>query len=93
VITPRVADFLSQYAAQTDEERRALQSTPDFAYLMARLRFRDDEPVPVEWIDLAIELAVRYPHPLEYYRERAEDPSRRRLTERLAASVPFSAGA
>jgi hypothetical protein len=94
--SPRVTEFLARYAALSDAERRRLQRTPEFAYMMARLRFRDDEPVPAAQMDLALDLAVRYPHSLDYYRGRAEEAGRRRcLTERLAASAPFkiSAGA
>jgi len=93
---PRVQEFLARYAALSDAERRELQRTPEFAYLMARIRFRHDEPVPAELLDLALELELRYPYSLDYYRLRAEEAGQRRLlTERLAASVPFkiSAGA
>ena len=88
----RVAAFVAWFTSPPDEERQEIQSTAEFCYLRARLQFRPDYPVPVECIDLAIKLEVRYPHSLEYYRERAEDPRRRLLTERRPASVPFSAG-
>jgi hypothetical protein len=93
--SPRVAEFLARYHALSDAELREFQRTPEFEYLMARLKFGPDEPVPVEQIDLALELAVRYPHSLEHYRARAEEAGQRRLAERLAASVPYkpSAGA
>ena len=88
--TPRVEAFLRRYAELSDAERREMQSTPEFEFLMARLRFGPDESVPVEQMDLALELAVRYPEPLDYYRTRAEASLRRRLlAARLALSVPF----
>jgi len=91
--SPRVTAFLAWYKALTDDERRSVQSDPDFAYLMARIKFRDDEVVPAAQMDLALELAVRYPHSVDYYRERAEEARRRRsLAERLEASAPFRAG-
>jgi hypothetical protein len=73
-------------------------------YLLVRHILRPDEPVPFELMDLALELDLRYPHSIDYYRERAEDARWRRLdlkwrarelAERLEASVPFkiSAGA
>jgi len=59
-------------------------------YLMARLRFHDDEPVPVERLDWALELGLRYPYSTEHYRARAEVAGRRRsLAKRLSVSVPF----
>ena len=61
--TPRVEAFLCRYAGLSHAERREMQSTPEFEFLMARLRFGPDEPVPVEQMDLALELAVRYPSP------------------------------
>ena len=90
----RVALFLRQVEALSTGEREALQSTPEFEYFMARLKFRADEPVPVEQIDLALDLAARYPHPLDYYRQLAERATQRQLlADRLAASVPFKISA
>jgi hypothetical protein len=88
--SPRVEIFLRRFAALSDGERRLLQGSAEFEYLMVRLKFRSDEPVPPELLYLAIELEARYPFPLDFYRERAEKARRRRsLTERLAASVPY----
>jgi hypothetical protein len=91
-VSARVDEFLNVWDTMSETERHHLARQPEFACLMARLKWGDDEPVPFEQLDLALELAVRYPHPLGYYRDRSEDPGRRRLTERLAASIPFSAG-
>jgi hypothetical protein len=89
-------------ALSAEELLEVARAFPDqWAYLMARLKFRPDQHVPFEMMDLALELELRYPHALDYYRQRAEDARWRRLdlewsawelTERLAASVPFSAG-
>jgi hypothetical protein len=85
--SPRVDAFCSAVEAMSAAERRRLEYDPEYQYLMARLRFRDDEPVPMKHMDLALELAVRYPHNLEYYRLRAE------VARRLAASVLFQIAA
>jgi hypothetical protein len=43
---------------------------------MARLKFRPDEPVLFEQMDLALELVLRFHHSVEYYRLRAEEACR-----------------
>jgi hypothetical protein len=81
ITSPRVDAFCSAVEAMSSAERWRLEYDPEYQYLMARLRFSDDEPVPIKHMDLALELAVRYPHNLEYCRLRAE------VARRLAASI------
>jgi hypothetical protein len=81
----RVAIFCDWLDTLSDTELRELHRTPKWSYLCARIKFRDDEPVPVECIDLALELDLLYPLPTEYYRRRAL------LAGRLStSSIPFT---
>jgi len=95
--SPRVSSFIDMVNALSDQQWRVYAASPEGAYLMARLKYGPDEPVPFEQMDMQLELAMHYPHPIEHYRTRAEESRRWRqeLPERLAASVPFkiSAGA
>ncbi len=83
---------VSALLAMSGKELHALAAAEpdDWDYLMARLKWRPDEPVPVEQMDLALELEVRYPHHRDYYQGRAEQARPGRLlAERLAASAPY----
>jgi hypothetical protein len=92
-VKSRVDAFLARYGALSDDARRELHRTPEFDFLMARLKYGPDESVPQPQLDLALELELRYPYPLEHYRSRAEAARRSSsLADRLASSVPFSAG-
>jgi len=59
----RAVSTLSQPSSSSDSS--------EFVYFMSRLKFGPDEPVPVEQMDLALELAVRSPHSLKHCRARA----------------------
>jgi hypothetical protein len=75
----RVEAFLRGWRGLVGGERRSLERTPDFERLMCQLKFRDDEPVPWNQLDLALELELRFPYSIEHYRECAEEARRRRL--------------
>jgi len=94
--SPRIETLLDKPidALSSEEIGEVAHALPDeWAVVMVQLKFRPDQPVPFELMDLALELELRYPLTLEHYRARAKE--RRLLAERLAGSVPFkiSAGA
>jgi len=86
-----------------DEWCEVAETFPDeYAYMMVRLKSRPGDPVSPKQLGLDLELTIRYPHSIDYYRDRAEDARWRRLdqkwrarllAERLAASVPFEISA
>jgi hypothetical protein len=64
------ADTGDEDGARAEREARSWR---EFEYLMVRLKFRSDESVRSELLNLALELEARYPSPLGYHREREEE--------------------
>jgi len=67
-----------------DEWGEACKLFPEeCAYLLVRLKSSPDEPVTRERLEWDLQVTWRYPHSLDYYRDRAEDARWSRLDQKL----------